>query len=227
MHVELPQISPKWKYSLIILCVLAFLIIAGLLFVKQRSASQYETDLYLLSDEITDKINSHENLVSSKERISSNLEILRNETIDDQKRYEELIFLINNIADAYYGTNDPFFRNFISKDLNSFTKKHFSDQYSSNYFVIACADATCGEDTPKQMEEIITIIKNSKIDEGTKNAILKNVKNMSFLPKENLDEKEYIAEFIIGQLNREEDQDASKAATLLKEYFRSNFNVDL
>ena len=194
---------------------------------KQSTPQEFDEKAIQFENQILDELAKNGNHLGTKERVMLDFETLQNPITSDKIRFESLIKIANTVADEYYETNVPFYRNFITKDLNNYAKEKFPKSYSPNLFIVLCADSTCGEPESSEIKEIINYVNKSKIDESTKNSILQNIKNMSFLSKENIDDKEFMAKFIDNQLNRYDDPDALQASSLLKNYFRQNYNITL
>lgn len=218
----------KSKYLLIILLIILFTIITlSIYFFRSTIDSKQYKQAHEIQRNMLKELEIRANYPPTIERAKENLEILGNRKFSDQQQYEALIGFVNVLGDAYYSSNDPFFRKYISKELNNYAKDFFPDLYSQSVFVVLCADSECGNPQPEEIKDVIEIVNKSSLDTGTKDIIIKNITNMAFIPRQNLDEKEYMTHFIINQLERENNEEASQAASLLKQYFKNSFDLNL
>lgn len=213
------------KRYFIVLFVLITVFLIVLTIINNYLTSNSRSSVKFTND-VKSKILSYTNNAPLPERINRYLTIINNPKSSDQEKYNALTALEFFFSMQYISSFDPTVRSYVNDTMNNFAKNNLSKYYKKADFNIPCSDPTCGNKIDSKGQEIIdSISNNNQIEPIYKDTILSNLKTTLYLPDVNKQDKASGLNIVVTQLQKLNNNQASKSAKLLIDYFHNRYNL--
>ncbi|GEM_PF-3100831 len=161
----------------------------------------------------------------NQDQIENALNILRNEKLPSEQRYESLKDLAFYFSTAYAASHEPAIREYVGS-IKSFAKTNYPKYYEEGLFDVGCADPSCGEKPDEEIKQIQKEINEAGIQIEYLDTINKNLEQSIYIPIEQIDDKKYGFELVIEQLIFENNPKASAAAEHLTNYVKRKYSIE-
>ncbi len=213
---------PRWRNKKILLLILC-LVVSLLIIIPLSLILTRESEADKLANEINSIAGNYPAYINGAQ-VKESSEIFKNKKLSSAQRYTALENIVYYFSVGYATSHNPDIRAYANS-LKDPAKKNFPREYREEYFIINCADSSCGEKPDEKLKQIQKEISESGIPSDYLDGITTNLEQASYLPKDAVD-KEYGFKLVLHQLDEQNNPKASAAAIHLKDYLKKKYSFE-
>ncbi len=214
-----------WLF-LILISVVLTLVIGALIYLNFLTSKITDDSSQYFSNNIK-KVIVEDLKKEYPDSIKRQVDIVQDLNKSEKERYQALVALSFYFESEYTQTRNPKVREYNEKIIKSYAQKNFKKMFKNGDFTILCSDPECGQQLDKEIVEILNIIAKSDLPSEVKVPVRDNLTTAGLAPDKDIINKQFGFKLVFSQLNESSNNEASRAANLLKAYAKVKYKMDL